>query len=173
MSDTIITIVVIAGIFVGLPVGILIVKDWLQRPSPEKLAEHTRRFTERLLHPDLPAIEKHFGGPLPRTIHDLYANTAELQRGDFEVAATATADEEDRWFIAFYQPADAESLRESWPGTESLFAFASDGAGNEYVIDPRGSDPSVRFHDHETGEFTPVCDRLSTFMNWPRLEVSE
>jgi hypothetical protein len=73
--------------------------------------------------------------------------------------------------VAYYQPADAETVRESWPGLEKYFAFANDGCGNEYLIKPGDDDPPVLFHDHETGELTRVSDHFSEFMQWPRLEA--
>ncbi len=172
MSSNATTVIVLTGMFLGLPVALLVARDWLTRPSKRKLEEYSRQFTERLRHPDLSAVEKHFGRPLPLCIRALYANSDELLRSDFEVANAVDAAPEAHWYIAFYQPADEQSVRDSWPGLEKYFAFADDGCGNGYLIDPKEEDPPVLFHDHETGEIARVCDHFTEFMNWSRLETS-
>ncbi len=171
MSDKVITVVVIVGIFIGMPVALLLARDWFTRPSKKKIEEYSRQFTERLQHPDFPAVEKHFGRPLPTCVQALYADRQELLRGDFEVAAVRDAAPEHRWYVAFYQPADGQSAKDTWPGLEKYFAFADDGCGNGYLVDPKEEDPAVLFHDHETGELSGVCDRFTEFMRWPRMEV--
>jgi hypothetical protein len=133
--------------------------------------EYSRRFKERLRQPNLDAVAKHFGCQLPRALVGLYQNQTELVRGDFQVAPSVDASKDERWYIGFYEPADAESLEDSWPGSEKYFLFANDGCGNDYLIDPALEDPPVKFHDHETGEISHVCDTLSQFMTWPRIEV--
>ena len=173
MNDILITVAVLVGIFVLLPIGVLHLKERLQGQSPAEMAEYSQRFTERLHQPDFGALESHYGASVPAALRALYSNSEELGRGDFEVAPRIDADEEDRWFMEFYQPADSEALKVFWPGTERYFAFADDGAGNEYLIDPRLPDPPVQFHDHETGEFSPVCDSFVEFMTWPRWTTPE
>ena len=173
MSDNVITVIVIVGLFVGLPVALLVGRDWLARPSRKKLEEYSRQFTQRLQAADLPALEKHFGCALPHAVRALYEDKQEVMRQDFEVAATAEAPEDGRWYLAFYQPADGQNVQDAWPGLEKYFAFADDGCGNGYLIDPKEADPPVLFHDHETGEMTRVCGRFSEFMKWPRLEVRD
>lgn len=170
MGDNFITVIVLIGIYVGLPIALLVARDRFRRPSREKIEEYSRQFIERLHHPDFSAVEKHFGRPLPSCVRNLYADRAELLREDFETAASLDASPEHRWYVAFYQPADDQSAKDTWPGLEKYFAFADDGCGNGYLIDPREEDPAVHFHDHETGNMTRVCDRFSEFMQWPRLE---
>ena len=169
MSDTFKAILGIGATFIALPLAILFLRDRLSRPSRNKLNEYARRFEERLANPDLAALEQHFGHPLPAALRALYLDPQERMRGNFEVAPSTSAPRSQRWPIAFYQPADAETLRDGWAGTEQHFAFADDGCGDGYLVDPRLDDPPVLFHDHETGELEPVCDHLSEFMKWPRL----
>ena len=169
MNDTLKTIFGLAAVFIGLPLAILFLRDRLSRPSRKAIQDYSRKFEERLANPDFPSLERHFGHPLPAALRALYLDPVERMRDQFEVAPSANAPRGERWPIAFYQPADAESLRDMWPGTEERFAFADDGCGNGYLVDPRQGDPPVFFHDHETGELEPVCDRLSEFMKWPRL----
>jgi hypothetical protein len=171
VTDNAITVAVIIGIFVALPVALLLARDWFTRPSKKKMEEYSRQFLERLHHPDFAAVEKYFGRPLPACLQALYADRQEVLRGDFEVAAAPDAPPEDPWHVAFYQPADEQSARDAWPGLEKYFAFADDGCGNGYLIDPTDDDPPVLFHDHETGELSRVCERFTEFMRWPRLAM--
>jgi hypothetical protein len=171
MSENVVTVIVMGGLFVGLPVALLFARDWLARPSRKKLEEYSRQFTQRLQAPDFPALEKHFGCALPQAVRALYADKQEVMRQDFMVAATAVAPEDGRWYVAFYQPADEQNVQDAWPGLEKYFAFADDGSGNGYLIDPKEADPPVLFHDHETGEMSPVSRHFTEFMRWPRLEV--
>ncbi len=107
------------------------------------MRRYSRQFTERLQNPDLSAVKEHFGHPLPPSVQLLYANREELLRQDFEVAAVPDAGSERRWYVAFYQPADQQSAQDTWPGLEKYFAFADDGCGNGYLIDPQENDPPV------------------------------
>jgi hypothetical protein len=171
MSDHLTTVIVIVAIFLGLPIALLIGRDWLTRPSRKKIEEYSRQFVQRLRSPDFPAVEKHFGRPLPQCVRTLYSDKEELLRNNFAVAASSGVPDGERWYVSDYQPADGASVRDSWPGLEKYFAFADDGSGNGYLIDPTQDDPPVLFHDHETGEISRVCDRFTEFMRWPRLEV--
>ncbi len=173
MTDTIIAIIVIVVVFLGLPVGFLVLRDRLSQPTMEQMEESARQFNERLQTSDFAALEAHFGCPLPDCVRALYANAEELMRRRFEVAPSADLPEEERLFIAFYQPAYAIAAKESWPGIEKYFAFANDGFGNEYIIDPRELDPAILFHDHEDGEIMPICSHFTEFMRWPRFKEKE
>lgn len=170
----------IAGIlsviaFIGLCCLGLWIADRFRYPklTPEERAEHARRYRERLHTPDFEVLEAHFGYTFPSALKALYADTEELNRFDFEVAESPDSPEDERWYIAFYEPADAEALRYRWGGTEQYFAFADDGCGNGYMVDPSLDDPEVLFHDHETDEFTPVCDSLTKFLSWAKIASEE
>jgi hypothetical protein len=168
--------VAIGSIVISLPLSVWLSWRLLigsERMSKAQVEEESRKFIHRLLHPDLAAVESHFGFPLPEALRKLYSDQTELMRGNFNVAQNPEADEGGRWAIAFYQPADEEAISTTWPGLEAYFAFADDGCGNGYVIDPKEKDPPVLFHDHETGELTLVCPSVSEFMLWPRMEYRE
>jgi hypothetical protein len=173
MKDIILTVVTILGIFVVLPLLILWIRDKIAKPSRKQIDDYSRRFKERLSQPHLDEVAKHFGCALPQALIALYQNQEEVMRDNFEVAPSPDAPEGSRWFISFYEPADAQSTRDVWPGCEKYFQFANDGCGNGYLVYPTLEDPPVNFHDHETGEITHVCDTLSQFMAWPRLLVKE
>lgn len=172
MKDTILTIVVILGIFIALPMLILWLRDKLFYPklSPEEIELHKRKFEERLRSPNLDALQAHFSHALPAALRELYGNLDLLMQSDIEVLPP---DGSEPVYICFFNPADAANLHSPWPGCEKYFAFADDGAGNELLVDPRLNDPPVLWHDHETGEIKAVAPSMSEFMRWKRQPVEE
>jgi hypothetical protein len=129
----------ILAILLGLPLLIVWLNDKVFRrlPSKAQRAEFSRRFTDRLLHPDFDTVEAHFDCSMPEAVKCLYKNKEEVVRENFEVQSQAASD--PNWYVAFYNPADAESLKDCWPDTRRFFAFASDGCGNDYLVDPRSA----------------------------------
>jgi len=172
MKDTILTIGVLVGIFIVLPLLILWVRDKVfnRLPSPENAKTYSERFRQRLSSPDLDAVAEHFGCALPAALRDLYGNLEELALSDVEVLPP---DGGDPIYICFYNPADAENLQSPWPGCENFFAFADDGCGNELLVDPGLEDPPVLWHDHETGKIETVAGSMGEFMKWKRRPVEE
>jgi hypothetical protein len=175
MKDAIYTALSILAIFVALPFLILWLRDKLfDRPmTKEQMDEYSCRFRERLANSDLGVLERHFGCHLPVELKQLYANSDELARDDFEVIPPHGRKSTDPVYVAFYNPADDESLKYTFHDADTYFAFADDGCGNAYIIDPREADPPVLFHDHETGEIKPVAPTLSEFMKWERRKPDE
>ena len=159
------------GITVILAVAVLRLKDLWFEPSHEQVDEASRLFRKRLQSPDFATVERHFGHPLPECLLQLHSDKQELLQSDFFVASTKDTVENECWEIAYYQPLDGQSIRESWHRMGDYFAFASDGFGNDYLIDPKENDPAVLFYEHERGELTRVCDRFTEFMKWPRLGI--
>lgn len=168
--ETFKAILAILAILLGLPLLIVWLNDRIfhRTLSKKQQAEYSKRFVERQLNPDFTALEAHFGCAMPKELRELYANKEEIQRGDFTVLKKNTDGSEQSSDVAFYSPADLESLRDAWPDCKELFAFANDGCGNDYLIDPRKSASEVLFHDHETGEFTKVASTLVEFLSAPR-----
>ena len=133
---------------------------WRKIRGPQerrKNDEYSKRFLERLQAPDFLAIEGHFGVTMPLALKDFYASDLVTEDCDFEING-------DDWSIAFFEPLDQDSLRESWPGCEQFVSVANDGCGNEYVFDPKTEAKAVRFHDHETGELDDVTPSLDEFL---------
>ena len=172
MEDAILTVIAILGIFVALPILILWLRDKVfNRPiTKEQVDEYSRRFQKRLANPDFAVLEQHFGCELPAPLRQLYANSDELARNDFEIVPPEGQNLTGPAYVAFYNPADAESLKHTFHDAGTYFAFADDGFGNAYLIDPRKPDPPVLFHDHETGAIEPVAPALSAFVKWERRE---
>lgn len=170
--ETLKLIAAIVAIFLILPLLVVLLKDKLfNRPrTKEEIAEFSRRFNERLLHPDFAAVEAHFGCSMPEELKRLYSAREEILCGDFEVASKGKS--KSNWYVAYYNPADAESLNDYWPAIKNFFAFANDGCGNDYLIDPRDPELKVVFHDHETGEIEPVDMSFPAFLAAPRKQIT-
>ena len=124
------------------------------------------RFRERQRHPDFDLFRRQFGCEPPPALRALFAEQALFtDDGDtFEVVLPGR-EGETRWSVAWIEPMDAEHLRGVvWPGTEGYYAFANDGSGDKYLIDPRESDPTVLYYEHETARTRPVGVTLSHFI---------
>lgn len=171
MIEIIVIPIVCIGITAVSAFVLLLLKDRWFEPSREQIDEASRLFLKRLKSPDFAAVERHFGHALPECLIALHADQQELLRSDFFVAPTQADAENECWEIACYQPVDEQSIVDCWPGNEEYLAFADDGCGNEYLINPKETDPAVFFRDHETNELIQVCDRLTEFMKWPRLGI--
>ncbi|WP_013627115.1 SMI1/KNR4 family protein [Rubinisphaera brasiliensis] len=158
---------------IALPVAIICLFFGLLTRARQRSADYSRRFLQRLANPDFAFVERHFGCALPDRLKQLYADTEELNRSGFEIVPPKEQDDTEPVYVAFYEPADEESLKYRFHDGDTYFAFANDGCGNDYMIDPHEPDPPVLYHDHETGEVTPVAARFSEFMSWERREPKD
>ena len=143
------------------------------RLTPEQAEEWNRQFNERLRNPNFAVVEEHFDHALPRAVKSLYQDRDEITRCDIDVAPAADADVDDRWYIAYYEPLDEQSWQHTFFDSRKYLAIANDGCGNTYIVDPRQADPEVLFHDHDDGEVSHICERLSEFLAWPRMKTEE
>jgi hypothetical protein len=133
-----------------------------------KVKKISQNYRERLLNPDIEAVEQYFGHALPEAIYHLYRNKEELLKKDYLTASKIQASGYLMYHIAFYEPCDKQTVLMTWPGLEKYFRFADDGCGNCYLIDPVLKNPPVIFYDHETTEKTEICNSLNDFIRWPR-----
>jgi len=125
--------------------------------------EYIKCFLARLHSPDFESVEKHFGVELPLVLKNFYSTS--LIDEDYVIFLK----DEKECDIAFFEPIDGDSLRESWPGCEKYISIANDGCGNEYIFDPLCPPYAVKFHDHETGEIDLVCASLDEFVEAVRV----
>jgi SMI1/KNR4 family protein SUKH-1 len=136
----------------------------------------TEQFRKRQCSPDFEAFQKHFGCEPPQALKKLFSEP-ELFTDDkdmFEIAVPSEAGQEKRWFLAWIDALDEEHLKSSrWPGTENLYAFANNGAGDEYLIDPKQKDPEVIYYEHETRKMKSVGVTLSQFVSAKRIYDEE
>ena len=124
----------------------------------------TEMFLTRLANPDFPALEVHFGCTFPESLRALYADKDLIKRDNLE-ATPEESDDGEPVFIAFFEPADMETVKCASANTEPYFTFADDGCGNPYMCDPRKPDPEVYFFDQETGEKTLLHRSLKAFLS--------
>ena len=161
-----------ASIVVGflLLVGVVVVWRMFKSghgPTPGA----TERFRERQRTPDFALFQRHFDCEPPQALQTLLADSE--THDAFDVVLPGP-EGDARWFVAWVEPVDAEHLNGvSWPGTETYYAFANDGKGDMYLIDPRERDPKVLYYDHETSKTRPVGATLSEFIAAPRIYGDE
>ncbi len=158
-----------AAVFV-LAIVLLFINDrFIRRASHKKKpTAASKSFEQRLKNPKFDELEKHFGRDFSQDLKALYGNSGEICRENFQIIGKSTSGEETTWDIAFYEPADLESVREAFPKTNEVFEFANDGCGNGYTIDPALDNPPVMFYDHETAAWNKVADNFSAFMAMSR-----
>lgn len=85
-------------------------------------------------------------------------------RDAFEVVLPSHTGEQ-RWYVDHIEPVDDEHFKGfRWPGTEGFYRFATNGAGDQYLIDPCAPDPEVLYYAHETSAKTSLGVTLSAFL---------
>jgi hypothetical protein len=162
------------AMFVGIFLLFIIPIFWWQfhegSSGKNKAAEEL--FRKRQLNPDFEAFRQHFGCEPPQALKSLFAEP-ELFTNDkdiFEIAVPSETGQEKRWFVAWIDAIDKEHLKSrNWPGTEGFYAFANNGAGDQYLIDPKQEDPEVFYYEHETGKKKSVGVTLSQFVSAKRI----
>jgi hypothetical protein len=150
----------------GVPVIWLIFRSG-HSPAPDA----TQRFQERQRHPDRDLFRRHFGCEPPQALRELLQD--DITSEGFDVVLPSSGGD-TRWSVAWVEPMDAEHLNGAvWPGTEGYYAFANDGSGDTYLIDPRAADPDVLYYEHETARIRPVGATLSRFIAARRIDNEE
>jgi hypothetical protein len=92
MSDTIASVLVIALVFIGLPLFVVWVRDrakttrWRRAHSPETGIAERHAYEQRILQPDWACVERHLQRPVPQGLRDLYADRARVTAQDVQYA---------------------------------------------------------------------------------------
>jgi len=139
---------------------------WVFKSGYAATPDATRRFRERQRTPDFDWFRRHFGCEPPQALRTLFGDPLLFTdtRDTFDVVLPGR-EGDTRWFVAWVEPMDAEHLNGVvWPGTEGYYAFANNGTGDKYLIDPREPDPNVLYYEHETAKTRPVGVTLSRFI---------
>ena len=161
---------------VSLTVGLVVVGfavlTWLtSRAERRRRAEGSLvadRFRKRIESPDFAGLERRLGHPLSASLSALYADRDLVMSRDIVIAVPNPLERSKDSYIAWFEPADAEALDNPMQGCEGLFAFADNGAGDQFLVDPKHPDPEVLYYLHETGEKASLGVRLSAFIAAPR-----
>ena len=165
----------IAGIVVGALAASLLFQ-WLRvRSRAASAASNAEReeFSRRLRSPDLSAVEKHLGHTLPRSLHALYQDQALLQSDDVLIGVPNPIEGASECYVAWFEPGDIKTFDSPWPGCQGLFPIANNGAGDQFLVDPREVDPEVIYHLHESGKKAGIGVTLSAFLAAPRRPVPD
>lgn len=168
----ILTIVLLAAIAWASYVLVI----WLRvRAEHKRAALETANadFEQRLRSPDLPSIEKHLGKKVSRMLHALYGDAALMQSENILIGVPNPIEEAPECFVAWFEPGDAQTLLSAWPGCEGLFPIASNGFGDQYLVDPCQDDPPVIYFLHETGAKGSIGVTLSQFLAFPRRQAPD
>ena len=166
------------ALVVGLIVGFFVVLTlWrkFNKGSLEKNKATAERFRKRQRNPNFDAFRKHFACDLPQALGSLFAEQ-EIFSNDKDMfdVVIPSGKSERRWFVAWIEPVDEEHFKSCrWPGTEGFYAFANNGAGDQYLIDPKQEDPEVFYYEHETAKKKSVGVTLSQFVSAKRIYEEE
>jgi len=125
------------------------------------------QYDQGLRHPDYAAFATHFGCEPPPGLRQLYEGADSNLEGDFELKLPAFP---KPFFVAYFLGVAEENMSLVGPGSEGFFAFASDGSGNRYLVNPGEADPSVYFYDHEKQKSEPLKLPLSQFLAAKRIK---
>jgi hypothetical protein len=141
---------------------------WSEKRSKAVQDAHSAAFEKRLRTPDLAAVERHFGHALPQSLYALYADQDLVLSHDIVIEVPNLAEGEECCYIAWIEPGDLENVTSPYSGCEGFFAIGDNGAGDQFLVNPREADPEVFYHFHETGEFFGLGVTLSDFLKAPR-----
>ncbi len=155
MVEVIGTIILIVALFVGLPFGILRLRDHIKearrrrRNPPEKVASDRRAYEERILHPDWEFYERHLERPVPPALRDLYADRA--------LVIMQGLDYSDDERISTFGALDEQGLLDTrpWLGFEAV-AIATSDIGDPIYLRPGASEADTLYITHHDGGDTEV-----------------
>ena len=159
------------ALVVGLIVGFFTVLTLRQKKFKKSRRATSEDFRKRQCNPDFEAYRRYFGCEPPAALKQLF-NDPELFSNDrdmFEIEVSGK-----KWFVAWIDAIDEEHLKScQWPGTQGFYAFANNGAGDQYLIDPKQEDPEVFYYEPETGKKKSVGVALSQFVSAKRIYDEE
>jgi hypothetical protein len=148
-----------------------------QRIATRRRAERAARvadFERRLRSPDLAAVEEHLGHALPQCLHALYQDQALVLSDDILIEVPNPATRENECYIAWFGPGDIKNVTEQpWPGCEGLFKIGNNGAGDQFLVDPRKVHPEVIYYLHESAQKRGIGVSLSAFLSAKRRPVPD
>jgi len=143
------------------------IRQWRETRSREQ--EESRRkaqeeFEANLLSPQFDEIERAFGKPISQSLRSLYENQEEIRKA--YVTKIVPGVPEDRWiFISCYWPLDRAQAEGGWNPDGIHFAFAGDGSGSEWVVDPTEDAAEIKYLEHETCDLKPTGVKMCEFLS--------
>jgi hypothetical protein len=176
MSDTAAIILMGAFLIVGSAVAIRLLDRWdMKRREKNSMLNPAVNVTwqKRMENPDFAGLEKHFGCTLPASFRSMYQDQELINSTDLLIGVPNPLENCNESYIHRFKPADIETASRVWRGCEGLFPIANNGAGDEFMVDLRRSDPDVVYYLHETKERKALGVTLSAFLTAPRRAVPE
>jgi hypothetical protein len=145
----------IAVIFIGVPMLILVLRDrirraWRERPGREAARAGERQvYKRRILEPDWPCVERHLRRPVPDALRQLYADTTLVTSRDLRYSMEES--------ISTFEPLDEQGMRDAqaWLGFEAV-AVATTADGDSIYLRPGSSDPNVVYVTRHDGGDTEL-----------------
>ena len=164
MADTALAVLLCAGLFIALPIVILVLRDragavlWNRRNPPEKLAAERRAYEARLVDPDWEFYERHLQRPAPAALRELFADhrlivAQDIDCGEGEVINT-------------FNPLDESGLIDSrpWLGFDAV-AIATTDFGDPIYLRPGATESdAVYITYHDGGDTFLVAPDASAFV---------
>jgi hypothetical protein len=155
MSEILGTIVVIVGLFVGMPLGLLWLRDRIKDlrrrgcNPPEKVASDRRAYEERILHPDWEFYRHHLQQPVPPALRDLYTDRGFVIMEGLDYPGNQG--------ISTFGALDDQGLLDtrSWLGLEAV-AIATSDFGDPIYLRPGASQADTVYITHHDGGDTEV-----------------
>jgi hypothetical protein len=163
MNDTTKSIIGLVALLVGVPVGILGLRDLVNRArhgrrnTPEKVAAERRAFEERLFHPDWEFYERHLQRPAPAALRELYADRALL---------TASLDYDEGEVINTFNPLDEQGLLDTgeWLGFDVVATATSDFGDPIYLRPGRAEPDTVYITHHDGGDTEKFAESVAAML---------
>lgn len=155
MGDQLITIAMIAVVFIALPLILLWTRDRVKRMRRESpraraaRAEARRAYERRILQPDWHRVEHQLGRAVPQALRDLYADHALVTSSDLEYSiyhAIST-------FEALDEPAFTDAKK--WLGVDGV-VFATSDMGDSIYLRAGASEPNAVYLVRHDGGDTEV-----------------
>ncbi len=147
-------------------------KKWLRARGERKQKEEdarresAARLEAELLNPQFGVIEDVYGKPISKSLRALYENTGELRKSYIEKVINGKP--ADQWiFISCYWPLNRAHVDGQWLQDGKHYAFAGDGSGSEWVVDPTDDEGEIWFFEHETQELKPTGVTMAQFQSLP------
>ena len=183
MKDTILTILLILGLFLALPVCILLLRDKIfassRRRAAGQVQAESQAYCERLLNPQQAEVEPEIG-LLPVRLIKMYSDRELILSENLDICPPGKDPIKSSERINNFLPLDLEGQKYTCDlellAKAKGFCFAADGCGNFYwvpVSDTRQPDAPVFYACHDPWGNTKVANSLEDFLSWPRTPQNE
>jgi hypothetical protein len=163
MYDTTLSILLLVGIFVVLPIGLLFLRDrisdliWSKRNPPEKLEAERKEIEKRIIAPDWDFYQEHLSRPVPPQLKELWS--------DSDLVTSCGVDyDEDNW-ISTFNPLTKENLIEHKEVFDiEIVPILTTGFGDPVYLKPGSNEADclyITYHDGgETAVFEESVDQF-------------